>query len=459
MQEKVIAIFDIGKTNKKVLLFDSAFQLIHQEESVFAPIQDEDGEECDDIQLITDWMEATLQQLIDEGYLIAGVNFSTYGASLLHLDQNGKVLSPLYNYLKEIDQSVQQYFFDNYGGSAAFCRRTASPALGAMLNSGVQLLWLKNQKPEIWSKRVDSLHFPQYLSYYFTKQLCADPTSNGCHTFLWDFDQMEYHPWLQQEGIIFPSPLPNSTCFPVKFGGQEILFGIGIHDSSAALVPYLSSEKEAFALISTGTWCINMNPFNNEPLTENQLKEDCLCFLTPEQKQVKSSRVFLGHFHNVWTQRLSEYFEADPKFYKVCDASERQIAEVKNMFSKELYFFPSGTEAVEEALKQVDLSVFKNIETAYIRLVSELATLCVNAIQHILPQQDETKKFFVTGGFARNPIFIKEIKTAFPEKRICLSEIDNASALGAALVLAPALRGFSTDAVQLEKEISEAEKV
>ena len=36
MKEKVIAIFDIGKTNKKLLLFDYNLKLVSEEETKFS---------------------------------------------------------------------------------------------------------------------------------------------------------------------------------------------------------------------------------------------------------------------------------------------------------------------------------------------------------------------------------------------------------------------------------------
>ena len=43
---KVIAIFDIGKTNKKVLLFDKTLSLVYREEKQFDTIRDEEDFEC-----------------------------------------------------------------------------------------------------------------------------------------------------------------------------------------------------------------------------------------------------------------------------------------------------------------------------------------------------------------------------------------------------------------------------
>ncbi len=47
------------------------------------------------------WMlEACTTFLDDERYEVKGINFSTYGASLMYLDEQGKRLTPVYNYLK-----------------------------------------------------------------------------------------------------------------------------------------------------------------------------------------------------------------------------------------------------------------------------------------------------------------------------------------------------------------------
>ena len=39
----VILIFDIGKTNKKLLLFDEAYNMVHESIEQFQEIKDEDG--------------------------------------------------------------------------------------------------------------------------------------------------------------------------------------------------------------------------------------------------------------------------------------------------------------------------------------------------------------------------------------------------------------------------------
>ena len=172
---------------------------------------DDDGFECDDIEHIESWIKESLTSLVhSDKYDLKAVNFTTYGATLVYLDENGKRLTPLYNYLKPIDEKISESLYKRYGGRDEFCRRTASPALG-MLNSGIQPLWLKATKPRFYSKIKHILHFPQYLSYLVTGKIYSEHTSIGCHTAMWDFDNMNYHPWIKIYGLNLPDPVPVET--------------------------------------------------------------------------------------------------------------------------------------------------------------------------------------------------------------------------------------------------------
>ncbi|WP_321372309.1 FGGY family carbohydrate kinase [uncultured Draconibacterium sp.] len=451
---EVIAVFDIGKTNKKILLFDSNFKVVKQHEEKFPVITDDDGFECDDIDLITSWISKSLEEIVaGDEFDLKGVNFSTYGASLMFLDENGQRLTPVYNYLKEIPETIAAGLFEQYGGKNEFCRKTASPALGLLLNSGIQTLWLKQEKPEVYNKAKSVLHFPQYLSYTLSNEIVSEPTSIGCHTFMWDFDQMKYHQWISDNEIALPEPINNDVVFPADVAGKEVKVGIGIHDSSASLVPYLKASPAKFILVSTGTWCINMNPYNEEPLTASELEQDCLCFLTPNKEQVKSSRLFMGHFHEVWAEKLAKHFDVPGDAFKTVKNDEKLVADLSNKYSDTSVYFPNGKESFDEGLKVVDLSVFANYKEAYTKLMIDLTALCITSINLAVPENDETEILYVSGGFARNPIFIELLKKSFPAKKVLISEIDNSSALGAAMVIADTLS--EADVANLDLGIQE----
>jgi hypothetical protein len=88
-----------------------------------------------------------------------------------------------------------------------------------------------------------------------------------------------------------------------------------LHDSSSALIPYFISFHEPFVLLSTGTWCITINPFNNTMLSDYELDEDCLCYLSYEGKPVKASRLFAGYEHEQQVKRLADFFKKPMDHY------------------------------------------------------------------------------------------------------------------------------------------------
>jgi sugar (pentulose or hexulose) kinase len=158
MKERVIAVFDIGKTNKKIILFNDKMKVVHEEEQKFAEVRDDDGFECDDLERIEKWLLSTINKFaVSDKYDLTDINITTYGATIVCLDEDGKRITPAYNYLKPLDEIIPESIYKRNGGRDEFCRRTASPALG-MLNSGMQLLWLKRTKPEVFSKIRHVLH-------------------------------------------------------------------------------------------------------------------------------------------------------------------------------------------------------------------------------------------------------------------------------------------------------------
>lgn len=435
MKEKVIAIFDVGKTNKKLLLFDYGLRLVLEQETKVAEKADDDGFECDDIEHVEKWIQESIRALVrSDKYDLTALNFATYGATIVYLDETGRRIGPAYNYLKPIDEKIPERLYRRYGGQDEFCRRTASPALG-MLNSGIQILWLKTSKPAIFDKVRYILHLPQYLSYLVTGKICSEHTSIGCHTGLWDFDNMKYHSWVADYNLNLPEPIPVNTYTEVEIEGKKIKVGIGIHDSSSSLAPYFSGDRGKFLLISTGTWCISMNPFNNEKLTVEQLDNDCLCYMSITRQPVKSSRLFLGNMHDTGVRMLNEHFRTTEDFYKNVKYDPDMIRMLKNRYHGDRRaFFQSGPGS-REFREKIDLFDFKSFDEGYHQLMSELADLVQEAIRLILPEKDDIVNFYITGGFAKNKIFLKLLAKAFSSRKVFTSMISNSTALGAALVI------------------------
>ncbi|QDO95470.1 carbohydrate kinase [Formosa sediminum] len=431
--KNVIAIIDIGKTNKKIFLFDEDFQVVSEKSIQFEEIKDDDGFCCDDIEAIERWIKNGIIQIQKEGlYRIKAINFSTHGASLVYLNKEGKRITPLYNYLKPLNLDDYLGFYASQGGVEEFSRKTASPAYG-MLNTGIQMLSLKRNKPEIWKQVHEVLHYPQYLSYLFTHKITADFTSVGAHTATWDFDQMQYHKWLEEEGISLPEPCKGNEAVYADINGKRVAVGTGLHDSSSSIIPLLEKEKRKnFVLLSTGTWIIAMNPFSKETLTQHQLKNNCLCFMTPEKQQVKSSMQFLGRIHEVYIKALSEYFKIDINTHQNLEVNETLCQDL--IQSNTRVFLSDGIDTDFDAHPEL-LSQFQTYESAYYQLIFEISKKVILAIELISDKNAKLKDVYISGGFNRNKIFIKFLELLKPSISIKISDCKNESALGAALLM------------------------
>ena len=167
-KQRVTAVFDIGRTNKKFFLFDEDYREVRREYVVLEETVDEEGYPTEDLAAVRQWLREVFHRILEARvYDVRAINFSSYGASFVHLDADGEVATPLYNYTKPVDDALLEEFYAKYGPEAEFTARTGSPRAG-LLNSGMQLYWLKYRKPEVFGRIRYSLHLPQYLSYVFT---------------------------------------------------------------------------------------------------------------------------------------------------------------------------------------------------------------------------------------------------------------------------------------------------
>lgn len=437
MPTPVTAIFDIGKTNKKFFLFDDRLRQQHREYHKLPTATDDDGFPCDDLPGLTRWIRDTVARtLADDRYTVKYLNFSTYGATLVHLDADGHPVTPLYNYLKPIPDEVVREFFRRYP-EADNNTETASPALG-MLNAGLQLYWLKKCKPAVFARIRHTLHFPQYLSYLFTGILASEPTSIGCHTRLWDYHHRRYHRWLYEEQLdhLLPAVVPTTHTFPATLHGHAVTVGIGIHDSSSALAAYMLRTQDPFALISTGTWSITLNPFTREPLTAHELSRDCLNYMTIHGAPVKASRLFLGHELDHQLKRLNTVFGKAPQYYKQIPFTPALInpdAPDTNTFYPETLNNPA---LVGDVFKQDQWSParYSTFEEAYHQVIWGLARLQVASLRLALGNSP-VRKLYLDGGFVSNTAFLDLLRSLLPEYALEVSQRPLGSAQGAALIV------------------------
>lgn len=434
-KEPVIVVLDLGRTNKKIVVFDNAYNMIFEESTVLSEKTDEDGFVCEDIILLTEWVAQAFSGVIASNFFdVRAVNFSAYGASLVHVNEFYRPCTELYSYLKPYPQPLSDQFYAEYGDRERLCLETASPPLGN-LNAGLQLYRLKYQQPRVYNTIRFSLHLPQYISSIITQKLVTEITSIGTHTHLWNFKRNDYHDWVRKEEMIsrFP-PLVNSRrSYRIKIKSGVVDAGVGVHDSSAALLPYLYNRGGQFVLLSTGTWFITFNPFNQSPLTAAELDHDCLFYLTPGAVPVKASRLFAGRFHDEQHDLLCSFFAKnqndchnirfDRNLYDTINIDRRCHADQHRMLEK--IFTPGNLE---------ERCAGRSYEACYHQLVVHIVEVVAGAVKLVLGG-DNVHRLIVNGGFSKSDVFMHVLAHTFPAMEVYAGDNPQGSAIGAALLL------------------------
>ena len=196
---------------------------------------------------------------------------------------------------------------------------------------------------------------------------------------------------------------------------SNVPVGGGLHDSSAALIPYLVSFNEPFVLLSTGTWCITLNPFNHAQLTNNELNQDCLCFLSYESKPVKAARLFAGYDHEQQVKRLSLHFGKPNDYFTSVSCDARLLNKLKRS-AKAGRKTSDRTMVSQSAFAERNLDDFRNYEEAYHQLIADIISQQVKSTNLVL-KGTGVKKIFVDGGFSKNAIYMHLLAKAFSFNR------------------------------------------
>jgi len=192
--EKLIAVFDVGKTNAKISLVDAALgREVWSARRPNAVIETRDGRELD-VLGIEAWLLESLRQA-PERERVGVIVPIAHGAAAVLVDHAGEVLAaPDYEDLC-FDDVAEEYapLRDSYS-------LTFSPNLPQGLNLGRQLYWLQSQRADRFQRAAHILLYPQYWAWRLSGVMSAEVTSLGTHTDLWRPHEQAYSQLARRQG-------------------------------------------------------------------------------------------------------------------------------------------------------------------------------------------------------------------------------------------------------------------
>lgn len=450
-----LAVLDIGKTNKKLVIYDDMMNLVTIRKRAIDTIS-VDGLDLEDIETVVQWFLEELRDLSAQ-YNIKAISITTHGATLVCVDSQGKPSMSPVAYTNEVDDSVHKRFWETMGNPKDLQRQTATAEIKPLINVGKLLWYMKERWPEDFAKTSHILFYPQYFAYRLTGKVAADITSVGCHGYLWDFHRQEWSAVCDKLGI--RTMLPLQPSLPGECLGTitrdvadssglspDTLVTMGIHDSNSSLIPYLITQEKDFVLNSTGTWCVAMHPANDVVFEENELGKMVFYNLSFEAKPIKTSILMGGFEYSVYTDalmkhhQLSDWPDYDPQMYAdILDNPRTFLLPTMlpgaGQFPEAVARVIDGSNeyAIEDILAQkVWPEAFNDYQSGFALANLSLAIQTRIALQRV--GLTPGTKVFIEGGFRQNTNYGALLGALLPDNPLYLTSLDEATSFGAALI-------------------------
>lgn len=464
---KTVAVVDIGMTNKKIAVYDKNLCVLGSATCSFEPVII-DGVEAHDLAAIETWILDSLAEFA-KSFDIGAIAVTTHGATMVLVGEDGDPCAPCFFYTYDPGPEFQERFYRFAGDRRELQEITGTPPLSAMINPAKGLFFIRENHPEYFSRARFILNYPQYWVYRFTGGACAEGTFVGCHSYLWDWKRNRYSDVADRLGVTekMPYPLRNSwevagrltSTTSVRTGlDARTIVTMGIHDSNASLLPHLAKYAgRDFVLNSTGTWCVLMHPQEEYRFSPEELGKVVFFNRSAYNKPVKTA-IFLGGMeYGAWSSVIlrrmvapgpSELPEPSPDDY-------RAVIESRDLFVlPELVpgsgQFPGSTARVrfcgdEYALADIESghispSILRDTGRMTAALKISLALQTLVAFER--SGAGERTELVTEGGFRKNAGY-NSILASLVGGRARLTDIAEATSLGAAMTAVAALEGVS----------------
>jgi L-fuculokinase len=421
MMNGCVAVFDLGKTNVKVVAFDSAGKVLAERSRANAPLPPD--AHCPYLRLDTEGAWTFLiGALKDTGarFPIDAISIATHGAAGVLVTDEGVALPPM------------DYEFDGFGvvdadydAARPPFEETMSPNLPRGLNLGRQAFYLERMFPAEFARASAFLAYPQYWAWRLSGVMATEVTSVGSHTDLWRPNEGRLSSMVEKLrwGRLFP-PLRNAwdtvgTLKPevaaVTGLARNVPVVCGAHDSNASLVPHLATRQDPFTVISTGTWVIIMAVGGKSRLDP---KADMLANVDVRGLPVPTARFMGGREFAVLAGDVP------------AEAEEADVAAVVASGAVALPAFcdQGGPFAERTGRIEGQAAATPQARTALATLYAALMTA------HLLQRLDAPGDLIVEGGFTRTPAFAAVLAGLMPRRRVAVAPVSAGAAAGAALL-------------------------
>jgi sugar (pentulose or hexulose) kinase len=461
-QARYIAVLDVGRTNKRLLIYDMH---LNQVDGVFAAIDDvaHGTESHEPLDATSAWFLSALADMAQR-YRIAVISISTYGGAFVCLDEQGRVALPALSGSTDPGEAFHADFDAFIGDPRQIHRQMATPRMPFLSVMARGIYYAQTHYPNEFARTKTILALPQYYGFLLTGKTGIERTYVGTHTGLWDFEQMRWSAVRERLGVQGLIPATVSRPWDVlgtltpEIARQtglstDVIVTMGIHDSDASMMPFLIKQPEDFVLVSTGSMCVVMHPEPAAQFAEGELGEMVYYNLDALGGVFKTALFVAGLEFDLYMGLLEgrhgrrDHPGLNPTL--VADILQRGDEFILPAVVPFGMYLSSPARLIEGGqvfpLTQVFMGqaprFMEDYERAYTILVLSLALHTRTAMQRVGMVPGKTA--FIEGGFSHNALYTHLIAALFPESPVMRTDLNEATALGAAILGLAAHEGVS----------------
>jgi len=460
-EEYAIAVIDIGMTNKKVAVYDGDLRPLDAKYRSFAPKM-VNGLETHDLEAMEEWFIEGLKDFAAR-YPIKAIAVSAHGATFVCVGKDGKPALPCVYYTHEPGEDFHRRFYEQFGDARELQARTGTPAFKAMINPAKGLFFAREQFGAAFKNVTAVLPYPQYWGFRFTGRKGAESTYMGNHTYLWDQIDNCFSSVARKLEIasLMPDKLRKSWdtlgTVSAEFAAQtglpaQTIVTMGIHDSNASLLPHFARKGDrGFILNSTGTWCVIMNPAEKYGFAPDELGKVVFFNISAFGTPIKTAIFLGGQEFETWSGFFMKlHGRTDIPGWD--EGLYRRILKEKKLFLlPELTpgsgQFPGSRARIVEDGKNYFFNAADshNCPAGYEELFAILRIALVMQTITALERAGVEKGYevYTEGGFRKDEAYNRLLASALADNRVYVTNITEATALGAAMTAKMALTGKS----------------
>jgi L-fuculokinase len=442
----VVAVLDVGKTNKKVILFDRSFRML-AEERTSIETRDFNGVEVEDTETLMTWFRGTLKKFSAD-YDIVVIAVCAHGATFALVDESGGLAHPVISYTASQGEEVQEEFYDVFGSVEDLHRQTCAADIG-FCNMAKVLYYVKTRLPETWARCRHGLFYGPYLGYELTGKMGLEPTFAGNHTYFWDFEKDTWSEVARSLGAdkLFDLPMSRpwdmlGTVTPEiaeECGlSPECKVTLGIHDSNANYLPYLAKGYDDFLLNSTGTWCVLMRPAATSTLDDAEIDARVFFNMDALGRPVRTLLMTGGMDYDEFRGFTDEPDESDIETVAKV-VSERELFVVPGVLPGGSAF-PDATPRVQHGQTVYSLADLRNQGGKPFTDLGQQYPAALNLGLALATAANLGKcgvgkgtTVFIEGGFANNTAYCRILAALCPDQRFAFTSVKEGTSFGTAL--------------------------